>query len=117
METDTRIDPQQTMPGEQMTGTSQQDIKERGSQMYDKTKQAFSQAYQKTSNELSGTYDKAMNYSRENPGKVMLMAMGAGLGLGITIGSMAKGGSRVHTNRYAQPIVNALSDVAREYFR
>ena len=104
----------ETFPGE--TGSStQQELSERGSQIYGKTKQAVSQAYQKTSSELSGTYDKAVNYSRENPGKVVLMAVGAGVGLGLTIGSMAK--SRTQPSRYAQPIVNALSDVAREYFR
>ena len=104
----------ETFPGE--TGSStQHEISERGSQIYGKTKQAVSQAYQKTSTELSGTYDKAVNYSRENPGKVVLMAVGAGVGLGLTIGSMAK--SRNQPSRYAQPIVNALSDVAREYFR
>ena len=104
----------ETFPGE--TGSStQQEISERGSQIYGKTKQAVSEAYQKTSTELSGTYDKALNYSRENPGKVVLMAVGAGVGLGLTIGSMSK--SRTQPSRYAQPIVNALSDVAREYFR
>lgn len=107
-----RTDPFQ---GETGSSPTQQEISERGSQIYGKTKQAVSQAYQKTTNELSGTYDKALNYSRENPGKVALMAAGAGIGLGLTIASMAK--NRNQPSRYAQPIVNALSDVAREYFR
>ncbi|MBT1072879.1 hypothetical protein [Pelotalea chapellei] len=115
METDQFKNPKQTMPGESVSSSSQQDLSERSSQLYGKTKQAVSQAYQKTSTELSGTYDKALNYSRENPGKVALIAAGAGLGIGLTIASMTK--SRSQPSRYAQPIVNALSDVAREYFR
>ncbi|BCS54819.1 hypothetical protein GSVR_31270 [Geobacter sp. SVR] len=92
-----------------------QRVQQQASDMYDKTRRAVSEAYEKTSREVSGRYDQLMVYSRENPGKTTLIALGTGLGVGLLLGSVTR--QARPTNRYAQPIVNALSDVAREYFR
>ena len=72
-------------------------------------------AYGKTSEVLSNTYDQAMTYGRENPGKLTLIAFGAGIGIGILLASGMGGRSR--TNRIAEPIVGALSQVAMEFFK
>ena len=57
-----------------------------------------------------------MTYGRENPGKLTLIAFGAGIGIGLLLaGSL--GGGRSRTNRIAEPIVGALSQVAMEFFR
>lgn len=90
-------------------------VQEQAQDVYGKTKRAVSEAYEKTSREVSGRYDQMMEYSREHPGQTTLIALGTGLGVGLLLGSVTTRQSR--PSRYAQPIVNALSDVAREYFR
>src|SRR5215211_1457157 len=76
----------------------------------DTTKQAVSTAYDKTSQVLTESYDQAMSYGKENPGKLTLIAFGAGIGIGLLLSSL--GGGRSRTNRIAEPVVNALSQVA-----
>lgn len=82
---------------------------------YEQTRQVVTDAYGKTSEVLGNTYDQAMTYGRENPGKLTLIAFGAGIGIGILLASGLGGRSR--TNRIAEPIVGALSQVAMEFFR
>jgi ElaB/YqjD/DUF883 family membrane-anchored ribosome-binding protein len=82
---------------------------------YEQTKQVVTDAYGKTSEALSNTYDQAMTYGRENPGKLTLIAFGAGIGIGVLLASGFGGRSR--TSRIAEPIVGALSQVAMEFFR
>jgi ElaB/YqjD/DUF883 family membrane-anchored ribosome-binding protein len=83
---------------------------------YDTTKQAVSTAYDKTSQVLSNTYDQAMTYGKEHPGQLTLIAFGAGIGIGILLAA-SFGGGRSRTSRIAEPVVNALSQVALEFFR
>lgn len=83
---------------------------------YDQTKQVVNDAYSKTSEVLSSTYDQTMTYGRENPGKLTLIAFGAGIGIGLLLAGTL-GGGRSRTNRIAEPIVGALSQVAMEFFR
>ena len=82
----------------------------------DQTKQVMSDAYEKTSEVLSNTYDKTVTYGRENPGTATLIAFGAGIGVGVLLAAALSGG-RSRTNRIAEPIVNALSQVAMEFLR
>jgi len=82
----------------------------------DQTKRAVSDAYDKTSEALSNTYNQTLEYGRENPGKLTLIAFGAGIGIGILLASGLAGG-RSRTNRIAEPVVNALSQIAMEFFR
>src|SRR5437870_1464783 len=79
---------------------------------YDQTVKAVSEAYDKTSEVLTNTYDQTMTYGRENPGKLTLIAFGAGIGIGVLLASGFGGRSR--TSRFAEPVVNALSQVAME---
>lgn len=82
---------------------------------YDQTVKAVSDAYGKTSEVLTNTYDQTMTYGRENPGKLTLIAFGAGIGIGILLASGMGGRSR--NGRFVEPVVTALSQVALEFFR
>jgi ElaB/YqjD/DUF883 family membrane-anchored ribosome-binding protein len=82
---------------------------------YEQTKQVVGDAYGKTTEVLNNTYEQAMTYGRENPGKLTLIAFGAGIGIGVLLASGFGGRSR--TSRIAEPIVGALSQVAMEFFR
>jgi ElaB/YqjD/DUF883 family membrane-anchored ribosome-binding protein len=90
-------------------------VADRGAEAYGQAKQVVSEAYDRTSETLSNTYEQAINYGRENPGKFALIAFGAGIGIGILLSSTGSGRSR--TNRIAEPVVNALSQVAMEFLR
>ena len=83
---------------------------------YDQTVKAVGEAYEKTSEVLTNTYDQTMTYGRENPGKLTMIAFGAGIGIGILLASGLSGG-RSRNARFAEPIVGALSQVALELFR
>ncbi|MBI5551772.1 MAG: hypothetical protein HY911_09720 [Desulfobacterales bacterium] len=79
-----------------------------------KADQAESDVYDKASQTVSETYEKAKNYSNENPGKTILIALGIGVGLGLLLGAISR---KSRTGRIARPVVNALSDIALEIFR
>lgn len=83
---------------------------------YEETKQVVNDAYGKTTEALSNTYDQAMVYGKENPGKLTLIAFGAGIGIGVLLASGLTGG-RSRSSRVAEPIVTALSQVAMEFLR
>lgn len=82
----------------------------------DQTKKVVTDAYDKTSEALSNTYNQTLEYGRENPGKLTLIAFGAGIGIGVLLAS-GLGGGRSRTNRIAEPVVTALSQIAMEFFR
>ncbi len=110
MESNMNIDPNREIaagPG----STNPKDLLNRGSQVYDQTKQTVSQAYDRTSQAITDTYGQAMEYGRENPGKMTMIAFGVGLGLGMLIAATR----RTRTRRYAEPLVNALADIALEF--
>jgi ElaB/YqjD/DUF883 family membrane-anchored ribosome-binding protein len=83
---------------------------------YEDTRQAVNDAYEKTSDTLNNTYDQAMSYGKENPGKLTLIAFGAGIGIGVLLASNVSRG-RSRSSRVAEPIVAALSQVAMEFLR
>ena len=108
--------------GAGQTGSAPQRARELASEVgsgvqnaYDQTVKAVSDAYEKTSEVLTNTYDQTLTYGRENPGKLTLIAFGAGIGIGVLLASGI--GGRRSSNRYTEPIVNALSQVAMEFFR
>ena len=89
-------------------------ILERGAEAYGQASEAVSHAYHKTADKVSKTCEKAKDYSVENPGKTILIALGIGVGVGLLLGA------RTHhsrTSRIAQPMVHALSDIALAFFR
>lgn len=93
-----------------------QNILDQGAKVYGKAEQAASDVYDKTAKTVSETYEQAKNYSAENPGKTVLIALGIGVGLGLLLGA-SSGSHRSRTSRYAKPVVNALSDLADQFFR
>jgi ElaB/YqjD/DUF883 family membrane-anchored ribosome-binding protein len=93
---------------------SAQQLWDKGAEVLDQTKQRATEAYDKAAETLSHTYDQAMTYSRDNPGKFTLLAFGAGVGVGVLL---AGSGGRRRTRRFAEPVVNALYDIALEFFR
>lgn len=94
--------------------TAGQTIFNRGAEAYGHAEQAVSDAYDKTSEKVSETYEKVKSYSSDNPGKTILITLGIGLGLGLLLST---GTRRSHNGRFARPVVNAFSDIAREFFR
>jgi ElaB/YqjD/DUF883 family membrane-anchored ribosome-binding protein len=99
-------------PGSASAGV--QSTLKRGTEAYGQAKEAVSDVYDKTAQAVSETYDKAKSYSSENPGKTILIALGIGVGLGFLLGASSR---RSRTGRFAQPVVNALSDIALGFFR
>jgi ElaB/YqjD/DUF883 family membrane-anchored ribosome-binding protein len=89
-------------------------LRDRATEVYDQTRKTVNEAYDKTAQAVSSTYDQAMSFGREHPGQLTLIAFGAGIGFGLLL---ASGGSRRRTGRYAEPAINALSDIALEFFR
>jgi ElaB/YqjD/DUF883 family membrane-anchored ribosome-binding protein len=96
------------------SGDTAQNILERGAEAFVQAEQAVSHAYDKTTQAVSETYEKAKTYTNENPGKTIFIALGIGVGLGFLLGASSR---RSRAGRYAQPVVNALSDIALEFFR
>ena len=95
-------------------GAKVETIIERGAEVYGQAEQAVSDAYDKTAQAVSETYEQTKSYSSENPGKTILIALGIGVGLGFLLGASSR---RSRTGRFAQPVVNALSDIALAFIR
>ena len=91
-----------------------QNILERSGEAYGQAEQAVSDAYDKTTEKASETYEKAKSFSNENPGKAILIALGIGVGLGFLLGASTRRSGV--TGRLARPVVNALSDIALEFW-
>lgn len=96
-------------------GATAQNILDRGAKVYGQAEKAVCDAYDKTAETVGQTYEQAKTYSTDNPGKAILIALGIGVGLGFLLGASSSS-RRSRTGRYAEPVVNALSDLAREYF-
>jgi ElaB/YqjD/DUF883 family membrane-anchored ribosome-binding protein len=58
-----------------------------------KAKERLEDVYQRSSDAVGRAYDKAMDYSRENPSRATLIALGAGFGLGLVV-AYSSGGRR-----------------------
>jgi ElaB/YqjD/DUF883 family membrane-anchored ribosome-binding protein len=106
--------PEQQMVGEPGSASAAaQSILEHGAEVYGQAEQAVSDGYDKTAQAVSETYEQAKSYGTKNPGKTILIALGIGVGLGFLLGASSR---RSRTGRFAQPVVNALSDIALEFF-
>jgi ElaB/YqjD/DUF883 family membrane-anchored ribosome-binding protein len=94
---------------------AEESILEQGSETLGQAKEAVSDVKDKTVRLVSETYEMARSYGSKNPGKTMLVALGVGVGLGYLLGASSRRSGA--TGRFARPVVNALSDVALEFFR
>jgi len=81
---------------------------------YEKLAPNAQEAIDKSTQAVNRTYQNTREYSVENPGKAILVALGIGAGIGFIWGSNSR---HSRGGRYARPIVNAVSDVALEFFR
>jgi ElaB/YqjD/DUF883 family membrane-anchored ribosome-binding protein len=96
------------------SGATVKSIQERGAEVYGKTEKAVSDVYDKTARAATETYEKTRKYSVENPGKTILVSLGIGAGLGYLLGARSRPS---RASRLAHPVVNAVSGIAREFFR
>ncbi len=86
-----------------------------GSHTMDQMKQSASEAYDRASQSVNQKWEQAMDYGREHPGQTTLIAFGVGVGVGLLLaGGFA---TRSRTQRLVPPVMNALSEIAREVFR
>ncbi len=85
------------------------------SELYNQARQAVSDAYCKTAQTVTQTYDQMMNYGRENPGKMTLMAFGVGVGVGLVIAAASPRRERI--KQYATPLIGVLSKLAMDFVR
>ena len=90
-------------------------FKERANEVVDEASKAASKAYDQASHVVGEKYEQAVNYSRSNPGTALLVAFGAGVGIGILVAAGMPSRSRV--SRIAEPVVGALSQIALEFIR
>jgi ElaB/YqjD/DUF883 family membrane-anchored ribosome-binding protein len=88
---------------------------EHGAEVLGQAQEAVSEVYDKTAQTVSETYEHVKRYGSKNPGKTMILALGVGVGLGFLLGASSRRSGA--TGRFARPVVNALSDVALEFFR
>jgi ElaB/YqjD/DUF883 family membrane-anchored ribosome-binding protein len=88
------------------------EIADQTKQAVDQTKEVLSEAYDKTSQTLNATYGQAMEYGREHPGQLTLIAFGAGIGIGLLLATTFSSRSRI-----MPPVVDALTGIATEIFR
>jgi len=109
--------PSQKMAGEPGRAcAAAQKVLDRGAEVYGQAEKAVSDVYEKTAEAASKTYEQARSYSSENPGKTILIALGIGVGLGFLLG-LGASSRPTRSGRYAGPVVNALSEIALEFFR
>jgi len=107
--------PQQKKAGEHDSeNATAQSTAENGAKVQGATGETLNDAYDKTAQVVSDTYQQAKHYSSNNPGKTILFALGIGVGLGFLLGASSR---RLRTGRIVRPVVNAISDIALEYFR
>jgi len=105
---------QQTAEEPGNVGVAAESALERGAEVYRKAEHAVGDAYDKSAKAVSETCKHAKDYSCENPGKTILLTLGIGVGIGLLLGANTH---RSRTGRFAEPVVNALSDVALAFFR
>ena len=96
------------------SGTAAHDIIQQSAEAYVRAEQTVSDTVDKTAKKVGETYEKAKTFSNDNPGKTIFIALGIGIGLGLLLSA---GSGRSKTSRIAEPVVNALSDIAREFLR
>lgn len=96
-------------------GHTTRDFAERGAAAYAQTKAVVSDTYDQTTDVLNGAYKQVLVYGRQNPGTTMLIAFGAGAGIGLLIAASARKHGR--SAYFGEPVVDAISQIASEFMR
>lgn len=92
------------------------DFTKEATQVVDQAKQVATDAYNRASKTLNDGYSQAVDYGRENPGTTMLIAFGAGIGVGLLLAGGFTSSRTSRTSRILPPIMNALTEIATEVF-
>ncbi len=94
-------------------------VEGRGAEMIDQMKQKAGEVYDQANKSLSEQYEKTINYGRENPGKTSLIAFGVGIGVGVLLVSnfSESRSRRSRRSPMVEPVMRAVSTLARELFR
>jgi len=95
-------------------GGTSQSMLNRGAEAYEQAEKAVSDAYDNTAQAVGETYENAKSYSKKNPEKAILIALGIGIGLGLLLGASYR---TTRTGRFARPVVRAISDFAVSFLR
>ena len=95
---------------------AREQIEDRAAEIINQAKQKAGEVYDQANKRLSEQYEKAIDYGRENPGKTTLIAFGVGVGVGVLLVS-GFSGSRSRRSRVVEPVMKAVSTLARELFR
>lgn len=91
-------------------------VEERGAEVINQAKQKVTEVYDQANKSVTEQYEKAIDYGRQNPGTTVLIALGIGVGIGVLLaGSFS--GSRSRRSRVVEPVMSAVSTLARELFR
>jgi ElaB/YqjD/DUF883 family membrane-anchored ribosome-binding protein len=89
---------------------------DRAAEIINQAKQKAGEIYDQANKKMIEQYEKAIDYGRENPGKTTLIAFGVGVGVGALLVS-GFSGSRSRRSRVVEPVMRAVSTLARELFR
>ncbi len=100
---------------QQAAGETAENLKEHAEHVCGQVKDAVCDVCGKTAHVASETINHAKSFTTHNPGKSVLIALGAGVVIGMLLG--ARSHHRHSRGRFAQPVVGALSDIALEFFR
>jgi ElaB/YqjD/DUF883 family membrane-anchored ribosome-binding protein len=95
---------------------AREQIEDRSAEIITQAKQKAGELYDQANKRLSEQYEKAINYGRENPGKTTLIAFGVGVDVGALLVSNFSA-SRGRRSRIVEPVMRAVSTIARELFR
>jgi len=90
-------------------------LSDAASEKLGQAKQKVGEMYDQVNKTVNEQYTKAVGFSRENPGKTTLIALGVGVGIGLLIGGNVRG-SRRGRGRIVEPVINALSTLATDLF-
>jgi ElaB/YqjD/DUF883 family membrane-anchored ribosome-binding protein len=95
---------------------AREQVEDRGAEIINQAKQKAGKVYDQANKRLSEQYEKAIGYGRENPGKTTLIAFGVGVGVGALLVSNFSA-SHSRRSRVVEPVMRAVSTLARELFR
>ena len=95
---------------------AREQVEDRGAEIINQAKQKVSEVYDQANKRMIEQYEKVIDYGRENPGKTTLIAFGVGVGIGALLVS-GFSGSRSRRSRMVEPVMRAVSTLARELFR
>lgn len=92
-----------------------EDLKARVTEKVNQAKEKLTDVYEKSSDAATRYYSRAMDYSRENPRTATLVALGAGIGVGMLVGA-SMGSGRTRGYRRMFPSILAVADAVLDVF-